>query len=366
MLKSISPIILSVFFISCSSGKNELPDSEIQVEKVELNLVHGDLLLTRMGYDKAINKDSLLVYDDENYQFVIFDIQSKEPVWTLKLQPDGPNFLETPVSDAWYNSDKLYVLSKNYFSIYDANKGLLITRLSALDIKGWNEGYHLSSFVYQPEENILFVKQSMASIAPSYGVDDPTNSIVYRYSLTTKKLDSLKINNPSETLAYDPDQGYYTNYSEPYLQTRGDSLIFSFEFGSNIYLYTEAEQRVQTIAAPSEYSAPFREPENRNSYENNRVEYIYSGPKYFSVSPLGGTSLFARSHGDYIKMPDGKNKRVRYLTILDKQFQVVKEIEIDERVWDDPFVMGNTVFFIKLDRLMEDHFELIGDKIQEN
>ncbi len=364
--KLFGMILLISFFLSCTTDNRHSSGNEIQILENNLKISHGDLILARMSPKKVIAQDSLLIFDQQSSQFVIFDLQKKRPVWSLTLSKDGPNFLELPVLDTWFEEERLYVLSRLFFSVYDANNGNIITRLSAEEIKGWNDHYLLTSFVYQSDESILFAKHNRALRTPNAGIDDPTYSIVYKYSLKTNRLDSLNINNPPETLAYDPLQGYYTNYSKPYLQPIGDNLVFSFEFGSNIYEYNNLENSVQSIAAPSKYSSPFREPENPDIYRNSRAQYIYSGPKYFSILPLGDTGLFARAHGDWLKTTEGNNVRLRYLTILDSNFQVMKEVEINERVWDHPFVMGNKVFFVTLDRELEDHFEFITYEVSKN
>lgn len=328
--------------------------SSVEILRQIEEFSHDDLLLKRGNKMRIVGQDSMLIFDESTRNFVLFDLIENEVLWNQTIVLDGPNFFEIPAWDFTIENETLYVLSQNYFSSYRTINGLALKRISSSDINGWNSSFRIRTFELDNKGSVYFPITSYAGSVPGL-VGNKKQSIIYKIS-SKGQLDSLPINAPNETLIYNKDLGYYNNFANHYLKVIGDSIIFNYEFSSNIYIYSLSRNELITKEIEPKLSPTKREPIRASDARGNS----YKGPKFFPLYKLEDDGIFVRYHTNWEKGTGGSQVKKQYLMVFDNEFNVLDEIDISEEIlWDNPVVSGNKIYFHKLNQEFEDRFQYV-------
>ena len=350
-------LILGFSITSCSEGKNK-ETNNFSLKKSEVVISHGDLLLNNRSHLRKITgQDSLLSLSLDAQQFVIFDLKTKRPVYSIDIALDGPDFFDVQPKDLEVRDERLYVLSKNYFSVYTL-EGEIIARFDANDFKGMNTDYFIDEFELINLDLVLFNKASFEAVGGVNRSESPQN-IFMTLDMKSKTINELNIYPPKEALVDVPEKGYYNDFSDHEMIYSNDSIIYSFRFSSKTYVYDMANGKTTVLDTKSNLTANLRESVGRDALKSGQKygDYTFSGPKFSRWSKDDKSGYYARIHYELRPLPDGGLDKYKSLMLLNPKLEVVAEFEIDDRVWEPAIFINGKIYAQKVDQTIEDGFE---------
>ncbi|WP_306110168.1 hypothetical protein [Roseivirga thermotolerans] len=361
------PILLCIgIFLGCNKFESKTNTNElsfrIEVSKSELS--HGELLLSSYPLlNKVIGKDSLLVFDGVSSQLILFNLVTKTPIFNLELEKDGPNFFEGHVLDADIKDDKLYVVTNNYFTIADLTGNVSVRRkLKSLTS---NDNFRVLGFNRLSDQSFLFSRWLESSIF-AHRKDSVDQSIFFVYNLRENSFYDIPIFSPEEALINDSTQGFYDGLSRHSFVYLDSTIVYNFKFSSKLYSYDLRNQLAQVSNGEFDHIPNLREafPSNQISDVKATTNYLYNGVQFSDIAYDEKNELFVRVGSEYVTNEDGTNNDVRYLMLLDKHLNRVKEFKIKDRIFDKPFINDGIIYFVSGNQTKESTYELITFEIK--
>lgn len=338
----------TIFLVcACSHPSDAGFASGLSIEQGSIELFHGDLKLSSYPpyISEIVGQDSLLLYDLKTRTFAIFDLITKQALSFWNFPLDGPDFLDFPIFHADFNRNRLFVLSDQYFSVFDVN-GELVSRWGQGEIEGMNTEFRLLYFVRKPDGGIIFTAVPLASLG-TLPFQPDTTSIFLEFNPDQNSFERLSVFPPQKAHVADPDIGYSDKFAQHFHYLDGEDLYYNFQFSSDVYRYSLNSSNLAVFSAESSITENTRNT-LRNVYSSLELAvYNSSGPAFSRIlyDPL--SSYFIRLHSEYYKDNDGRNSVRRYLMVFDKEFNVLLEREVEDRVSNKYFLNNGTVYLWK-------------------
>lgn len=351
---------------SCGKKTNDKSQGLIELKKNEIVIGHGDLLLNnRSSLSKITGRDSLLSLSQATKQLVIFDLNTKLPVYNIEVSFDGPNSFDIQTSEMDILGERLYVLSNNFFSVYTL-EGKLIERYDPDDLTGMNTDFKIFDFELINSDLVLFNKVPFQAFGSKFMFKNPQN-IFMTFDLKTKAINELNIYPPKEALVDVPDQGYYNDFSFHDMVYSNDSIIYSFRFSAKTYVYQLSKDKTTVLDTKSSFVSNLREPTTPEVKRSRKwLEYEMSGSKFSKWSKDNKSGYYARIHSELRPLPNGDLYNFKYLMVLNPKLEVVAEIEIEARV-REPAIFGNGKIYIqRTDQVIEDAHQYVVYEVVTN
>lgn len=330
----------------------------------EVVLSHGDLLLSNRGaLNKVVGQDSLLVYDQNSRQLVLIDLKKKIPIHTIAVTLDGPDFFDLPFLDATIRNDSIFILSQNYFSIYDL-EGKIKLRFDKDQLNNSNSLFHISDFQVMEQGDILFSKVPLEVMVDNFTSKEKPN-LFFTIDTPTGSISEKPVFSPKESLIDDKDRGYYNDLAFHYMTVSNDSIIYSFPFMSEIFIYNLQTNDQTKIEVPSKFAENLRKPITvaDNNDTKKWADYIYSSSKFSAIERDSKTGFFLRVSTQYKKISDGLSQSNKYITLIDNKLRKIEEIELADKVFPNPIVSNGIVYLLKVDQPVEDAYTFIAYEI---
>ena len=356
--KTLLYLMLCSISLSCNNN-NEPSISDISLKKSEISIGHGDLVLNNMSFlNKIVGLDSLLTFDMDLKKFVLLNLKSKVPIYTMEVETEGPDFFDFPVYDIELRGSKLYALSKSYLSIFTLD-GKLVQRYDSDDIKGLNSEFMITEFdIINPSE-ILFNQIPFQAITGNFN-SSSTRNIFSVLDLNTRSVRDLNIQSPEEALVDDPDLGYYNDFAFHSMSFKNDSIVYSFGYSSKIYVHDMNKGAATVLPSLSSLTKSIRAPINPSVLKSSEwMKYTRADPKFSPIVRDEKTRYFARVHSEFKERPDGKQYNFKYLMVFNPKLEVVAEVEIKERIIEPALFTNGKIYLKKTDQTEEDAFEFI-------
>lgn len=338
----------TIFLVcACSHPSDTGLVSGLSIDQGSIELSHGDLKLSSYPpyISEIVGQDSLLLYDLKTRTFALFDLITKQALNSWNFPLDGPNFLDFPVFYADFDGSRLFILSDQYFSIFDVN-GELVSRWGQGEVEGMNTEFRLLSFVRKPDEGIIFAAVPLASLG-TLPFQSDTTSVFLEFDPDQNSFERLSIFPPQKALVSNPDIGYSDKFAQHFHYLEGEDLYYNFQFSSDVYRYSLNSSDLAVFSAQSSITENTRTT-LRNGYSSLELAaYNSSGPAFSRILHDPLSSYFIRLHSEYYKDNDGRNSVKRFLMIFDKEFNVLLEHEVEERVSNKYFLNNGTVYLWK-------------------
>lgn len=360
-------ILIFLTFSACGTGKNNLVSESITLERTEMVLSHDGLQLSSpVDLEKVVGKDSLLIFDRGSNSIVLFDLNSKEVLRSITLQTEGPDFADFPLYDFSIHKNRVMLLSQSYFSVYNLD-GMVIYRLGKDEIPGLNSDFNLWNFFVSDHETVFFPVLLYGAITPGkQDIEDA--SIVIELDLKTHETKKLDITYPKEALVSDETRGFYNSHAKHHILAHHNYLVYHFEFSSKIYRYDLNNSALDVFPAMSSNTQNIRESVPANYSLEELTSAYYSGPRFYMLHYDKLTKHYARLHFEYLNDTNGNNVMRSYLMLFNEEFEVVKELALEEGHSVNMFVNDGKIYFWKsyFETSVEDGYEVFVYSIKQN
>lgn len=353
-------LIIQLILFSCAEHDNEKSEKAISLSKSEMALDHGNLLLNNMGFFRRIvGEDSLLFFDGNSLQFVLFDLKSQKHITTISTPREGEDFFDFPLRDFDIEGNKLYVLSQSFFSTYNL-LGENLDRIKFQDIKELTSDFITSDFSLITKDSILFNKVHLEVVHGKQTSSILDKNIFFTYQISNRTIKEFIVKSPSEVLLSEDGQGFFQEFAIHNMLLHNDLVIYNYPFMSKTLIYNVQDDKHYSEATKSSLVKNLRSPANPKIITSaDWIKYVYTGPKFSALVKDESSDLFARVMSEFRILPDGNKLNTKYLMILDSELKVIREIEIDERIMEPPLISNKKVYLMKTDQIREDAFQLI-------
>lgn len=330
----------------------------------EVTLSHGDLLLSNRGaLNKVVGQDSLLVYDQNSRQLVLIDLKKKIPIHTTTVTLDGPDFFDLPFRDAEIRNDSLYLLSKNFFSVYSLD-GKALMRFGNDDLGIEKLSSYTNDFQLLGNSTVLFSKVPIDVVAPNF-LSSEKPKLFFSLDLLTGTVSEIPAFSPKESLIDDKTNGYYNGYAFHSMVINYDSIVYSFPFSSKTFVYDMGSKEQSEIEAPFKFAENLRKPISATEKNGGKwAEYVYSSSKFSAIEKDSKTGFYVRVALQAEKLDNGENKDHRYLMLLDERLEVIEEVEIEDPIFINTIMVSNGIIYLrKGDQPIEDAYSFVAYEI---
>ncbi|MGW8121074.1 hypothetical protein ACV07N_00330 [Roseivirga echinicomitans] len=358
-------LVITLIIASCERTTTSTENKATSLKYLgEVVLSHDDLLLSNRGaLSKVVGQDSLLIYDQQSKQLVIFDLKKKIPIHTITVTLDGPDFFDLPFVDLAVQNDSLFILSHNYFSIFNMD-GKTLLRIDKNELSDNNLSPYLNDFQLLDRTKILFSKVPMDVMVSNFQSPEKPK-LFFTLDLPTGAVSEIPVFSPKESLIDDETLGYYNDNGFHSMVINYDSIIYSFPFTSKVFIYDMGTNEQTEIEAPSKYVENLRTP--INSLDNNNsekwAEYMYSSSKFSAIEKDNKTGIFIRVATQFKKLTDGESRSYKYLMLMNGELEVIEEIEVKAKVFPSPIVSNGIIYLPKVDQPLEDAYSFVAYEI---
>ena len=340
-------LTITFLVVSCDNNAKQIDKTAASLKYLgEVVLSHGDLLLSSYAIaNYVVGQDSLLVYDQQSKQLVLFDLQRKIPIYTIDVVLDGPDFFDPLFQDAEIRNDSLFLLSRKFFSVYNLDGKILMRfghdELGVQKLTALINDFHLS------DNTVIFSKVPVDVLAPNFRSPEKPN-IFFTLNLLTRSVSEIEVFSPKESLIEDMDKGYYNDFAFHSMAVSKDSIIYSFPFSSKTYLLDLANNKQTELETPFKSVENLRVPINANEInEGNWANYAYSSSRFSGIERDSKTGYFVRVALKVEKVANAENKDYRYLMLINDKFEVVEEIKLPGMLFIEPVVSNGIIYLFK-------------------
>ncbi|MGW8123290.1 hypothetical protein ACV07N_11580 [Roseivirga echinicomitans] len=341
-------LCLSLIYGVWSCGKSDLVKKEtISLSKSEIVINHGDLLLDNFSWlNKIVGADSLLVFDQSNSRFVLFDLVAKTPVWSRTFELAGPDFLDLPILDAEISTDSIFLLSGSYFSIFNTD-GTNLLRVELKLMKELGTDFRVHQFQMLSPNKALFSRIPSEAYFPNQTISSPS-SLFFIFNFEDFSAKDLPIFSPEEALLSDPDLIFEGGHYQHFMKKQENFLVYNFRFSSKIYRYDINTGKIDQFPANSGYTSNLRKAYAvaESSDTRKTAEYMLGGLIFSSVQFDKETNLYVRLHSETFEK-NGRMDRKTFLMLFDTNFNTMLEMELTDKIVIEPIVEGGKIYLKK-------------------
>lgn len=351
-----SSIILLAIIMSCSNRTNHQSKTNIQqvFDTVSIDITGREL--PNYYYTTGIIINSELInwvgYNNFEHCLDFYDLTTKKLTKKLQLDQQGPNGIKKFGRFIFASEDSIIIQGNTCLYKIDTS-GTVLERRTNSDLVNYGEFIFINMMeVGFPENNIAYENGKLyAYILPPESMfwekDFYKKPIIASIDISTGLVRLLPIYYPEEA---SPNRlfGYLL---KPYIFCFDDELIYNFPFSSKVYRYDMEDEKLDIFDIPSDLTKNESTPLDFSLFKGNREsfaisEHFLNALHFHKIIYDPFNELFYRVHTIVPDKNDVTKQRNNYLSIFDKDFQKVGEIELDKKLFINNYVPSeNGVIF---------------------
>ncbi len=341
--------VLVIFHSSCSSPdkpyKKETSANGQSFKSVDSSSVSIEVDTTQLSADKfhAVYNTSYLGYNHKAHALDFFDLASKLPTNSVKLDILGPNGLKEISGLIYHNNDSIFVLTENIIALIDAtgriNRRIQINR----GLDGVNELFKeyvavnsdaINSFLFNPANSSLYLpgynRKHSASSSKHY-----RSPVVLEINLNPKTpVKLVEVTYPHLYV-----ENFYGYMDQPSLSmVTPSSVSVSFPIEPNLYTYDLLKKELKAFGGSKIGNDSLAKPLKWDAFEDEDQKM-----RHYWESPFYGPLLYDRTDNLYYRLNlramnyiakngvfPSFNDKQKALTIFNKQLEIIGEIALND------------------------------------
>ncbi len=365
-------ILIICFIYACSNDSRSKTSSHIGFTKNNVKIPFGENLLNQTYAGSSVfrtdTSELLYTYDYQKDRLQVFNLSKMEFSRVIDWEKSGSKAIKGGRFN--FLGDDTIIFAKPHEVYLMNHRGDKIhqyrysTELSSIKVK--NIDY--SKYTLIPRGQTLYNPSSKLSYFYLFRKISPTKSEFYNqpvFAAVDWKKGEVK-----EYLSFTypkrlklEDEVYDIGALTPYLLMHNDTLIYNFPCSSDIYFYDLKTKKGSFIEADSKFTPKYSQTIPLNEYENqeNHKKFIDFYLDYRELYYDSYRQLFYRVH-HIVEKNSSKDKLPMkvYLTVFNRNFDILTEIEIEESVYPMPYIFKQGVLFKLNDPIDEDNLYFVN------
>ena len=338
------PFVL-IFFAACST-KNLTNDSGlISVEYDTIQIPITERYLQNYSHITGYSSDSLdLIYAYNHFlhKMDVFDVTNRRCFNSIPLEREGPDGINVAVNFTVCDS-MIYINSFPFY--YGINfSGKIETKLDQTKIIN----FPYNDFNLSGRRGIIMANFMEAFVNCEYkampvAVYKNDNSL---HGIGFIRLDSGTFEMFDVSLPEIKDN--YGHLEIPHINWVGDKIIYNFPYSSSIYVYSIDERTQKEIKVNSVFTKNIADKLNNNSNMIAQMHHQMFSLQFLSVKYDPFRDLYYRIHMAPINNMDEMFDRELYLTVMDNQFNCLKELKLPRGIASPSYVITKNGILFQL------------------
>jgi hypothetical protein len=347
--------LLARFFVlfvlvSCKIGEDE-KKLKLTYEVDTLSITIDESQLLDYPYSSIFKSDSIdyfFGYNRPLHRIDIFSLNDGAFTKSIILQNDGPDALDQPFDFFVQDLDSIFYYSNNYSLNILNQKGELIGRnilTKKSDFVG--KGEYRVGYLSQPVNlKLFFDSKSNSVFFHSYSMESGSNKkeyyqvpILTEIGLESKVVKEYPFHFPSSYLR---DGEYLGEYMNPNIVVEDSLIIFSYPDSPEINVYNRKTENLisKRIESKKTRNSVNYLPSEAHSEMNLRLNHLIENPYFHKTVFDPYRNLFYRIHRGEHPNPDiiqgnyNLSYTRDYLTVLDKNLNLLQEIELPANTYN--------------------------------
>jgi hypothetical protein len=375
--------LLTRFFIlfllvSCRNGGNENVINQVltySVDTVSIDVNEYQLFdYPRSSIFKTDSIDYFYGYNQPFHRLDIFSLSDRAFIKSIPLSTDGPNALDTPFDFFIHKPDSIFFYGSNYSLNIINELGVLISKnllSTSRNVSGI--GKQKVGFLSDPLSfKLYFDSESSSVFFHSYSMESLPNQAKY-YQVPVLAEINLATGEAKDYPFYFPDSylmegEYLGEYMNPNIVVDDSLIIFSFPTSPVINVYNRKLDKLVSKRIESGFTKNTVKsmPSETYSEIQLRLNHLIENPYFYKTVFDPFRNLFYRTHRGEHPNPDLNLSNVdfsctkNYLTVLDKDLNLLQEIELQAHKYDA------TSFFVTKDGLYLPFSHYLNKDVRED
>lgn len=323
-----------------SNYVSERSGYQILISTDSIGIDDNDALLTLGSYtniaaESVDTQDGLPVLYCYNYRTHALDVLNLAEgrfVESLSLEKEGPEGIPGRIRSVSWEGDSIMIYDT--IGIYFLSKNGKVT--SRFPIKEFsrcpvdrNARSAGISLRYLPDKQRLL-----------FPVVNRDNSIdIVTFDLPDSELNRKKL--PGTELNKDVSTAYGFMFMPNITFTTDSTVVYNYPYSSDIHLFNLSTEESATITVPAKYTGEATQCEKPDDAEEVTWHGI-ENPHYYPVEYLPEADIYVRLALGPTSLPrtaglaEAMNQRRLYMTVFDREFNTITELELPENRYD-PF-----------------------------
>lgn len=326
-------LIAQLCFNSCSSSADSAKNNDTM--RVENHFVAdtGDDLYLSSYYlsvsDPFTSKHAVLAYNQKCHAIDSFDEEGF--ISSLQLQREGPDGIPERVVGMLTVSDSLICLADRYTFYLIDRQGHVVMKYAPSDISIVDRNYAVnnSAFGYLDNRYLAF---------PAFDVANGGYCIVIHDMEGAAEDRHVQLNLPESN----PDgTKNFAYYQHPHVSFSGSLVIYNYGYDSHVYTVNLQTEERNQYSVPSRFTDDVL-PEFEGTGDFSAMQrYQYGNPHFMEVFYVPEADEYVRlilQKSDISADTDDKtivDSKQLCLTYLDSSFNVIDEIVLPEKVYNN-------------------------------
>jgi len=292
------------------------------------------------------NKTFIIGYNRHSHSLQCFDLTNEEYKNNIQMDKDGPNGISLVLDFYIHNWDSIFIASRSKLSLINSKAEI---------VKKWDLRKHekngelLVPFYFNLQYNSP--RKSFLYNIESHQQDNSGKSIMAEFFIDNDSLNELPIMFSDYYAQNKGNFGFLSSINKGY--NWGDKIIYNFQFESNIYVYNYQTEQIVIKGGASKYTKNFADVMNKNDNDPDVwTKHVVINPQFFEILSDITNNLLYRFHFEDIRYKVANNvyntiaDKKLYLTIFNKNFEIVKEMEMPTNVFSVPswFLANNNLY----------------------
>lgn len=335
------------FFTGCLSNNTDSnSERNFRLNQEIISIDHDSVLLTnKPAFYNVTGYDSLIYFEASQNSLFLLDFKNNSINKRLQFESAGPNFLENNVLDLATVDDLYFILTQNYLSVVNS-ESQITNRIKINNIDGSvnTSDYRVHRINAISLDSVLISKWILADLYANT-VDSPLTSIFGNLQVPSEQITDIPVYSPQETLVTDPEVSYF-GLSERYFITKGCELIFNYRFSSSIFKYNLCSKVLTKYPAKSDQLPNLKKPLKSELKKDPRALYnfISNGVSFSNIEYMNELDVYVRLVSIYNLNDELVSSSEKYIQILDREFNILKEEKLNRVVKDHLDVLKNHIY----------------------
>lgn len=358
--------ILFSLVISCTNKDNELSTNKygsfISLDKKEINIHIDENTLCSYQTISTIreknNKEHIFAYNSPMHSIDIFNLSDKK-ISHIKLELEGTNGILKNVSGIYvHKQDSIWLYSQGFIYLIDSCGKVNKTVKLPFPTEGFplvetNFSMSTSKLFFHPiRESIFYL-----TVTPT---EESANYLVYEYFI---KIDTFKTY-PLKGGILEKKAGRNFGWLQfPNVTYSKNDILYNFPINSNIYKINLETGKEYSFGGRSKYTSNVTSelcmPYTFQDADKHLIENVH----FFEIQYEPQKDIYYRLHLDKVNFTTETksnllyNSKDMYLTIFNKNFEIIYENKLDSKTYNylNSWGILNNRLFITKDNLLNDN-----------
>jgi len=313
--------LLLFTILSLMSCNRTIKSSAYMLEKDTVSIHVGYAYLAdyfQYTIEKIDGETILSGYNYLTNSVDLFNLDKAEVIKSVVLQNEGPNEIVAPMSAHLFGVDSILIHGTYSIYLIDWNGRVIWEKEINTNGRTYSKSvFHYSKIIWEGEW-IFFWKYPWSNLA-----ELTQDNFVVKYNLVTEELVDVPIYFNDEIKA---DPNSYPEMWYPFIAKNSNGFVYGFPMTSNLYYYSESENRSFTYNIESTVNNQFAS-SKKNYPHITSYDYCQVAENYFPALPIQGNDYLFRLHR--LDRYDKNQKPSYYAMIVNKEFKIIQEFEIE-------------------------------------